>query len=507
MATQSEGAASSLSEELSGGQAVPILVGGLLGGFIAASIALSLASLIFSGPMSDGLGVAISASLIGGSVVAIVSGLYGSSPGMISGVQDSIAAVIAAATAVVATTAAPGTEVATAFAAVGLTTIAFGATLWAAGRWRLGRALQFVPYPVILGFIGATGIVIFQGALGVLSPRGAAVLDDLAILVPGLVLGAVMYAITRWSGSKYGVPVLIVGAAAAINLWANLGHGRDAAVEEGWFLGPFAQGQALDLLIMREVVNADWSALGSQIAVLLTAVAVGVIGFLLNAPAVAETTGADIDVDLDLGPTGLANVAAGMIGGLPGFLLLSDSVAVYKIAGLSRLAGVFTGIVGLGVAVAGTSLFSAIPTALVGGVLVFIAFNFLDDALGSSWAAVSRLDYGLITAMTLGVLVFGFGAAIVLGLLGAVLLFVFRYAQITVVNRDLDVMDYPGLVDRSPEERQALESASSRGRILELEGFVFFGTARQIAERVTNMDAAVDYVVVDTSRVKGIDSS
>lgn len=491
----------------SAGEWLTVVVGGVLGGFIAASIALSLAGLVFSGPLQSGLAVAISASLIGGGIIAIVAASRSSSPGMIAGVQDSTAAIIAAGTASLAATATPGTELATAFTAVGLTTAAVGIAFWAAGRWRLGRVLRFVPYPVMLGFVGATGVVIFLGAIDVLTPPQSSGGSTFAILIPGFVLGVTMFLIGRLTASRYGSPLAMVLLAAGIHAWAAAGPGRAAAVTNGWFLGPFEDTQAIDLLVMRSAVDADWWALAGQSGILLTTVGVAVVSFLLNAPAVAEVTGADIDVDIDLEPTGYANIAAGLIGSLPGFLLLSDSVAVAHVAGLKRATGVLTGVAGIAVAIAGTSLFSAIPTAVVGGVLVFIAANFAADALWDSRNVMGRGDVLLIVAMMLAVLVSSFGSAIVLGLVGALMLFVVRYAQIDVVRRDLDVADYPGLVDRSNADREALEALRGSGRVLELEGFVFFGTARQLADHITNLEASVRYLVIDLSRVNGIDSS
>lgn len=498
----------SLADEVTKGQRTELVVGGLFGGLISTSLAIALAGLVFDGRLAGGLATAISASLLGGSVIAVVVALGSRAPGMIAGVQDVTAAVIAVATMAVATKADAGSEVATAFTAVGVTTLALGLAFWLAGRWRLGRVLRFVPYPVVLGFVGASGIVLLEGAVSVLTPvEGESALSQIAVFAPGIILGVLLFVAARWIASRYALPLAILGTGLLVHLWVVADRGRDSAVDAGWFLGPFDESAGLDFLVMDAVFDADWGTIAGQSGVLLTAIAVGLVAFLLNAPAVAETTGVEVDVDADMVPTGVANLAAGLVGSLPGYLVLADTVAVHKVTGSKRLSGVLVGLTGLIVLIAGTRLFSLIPTALVGGVLAFIALNFLYDALVVSFTALPKADYVLIAAMTLGVLVSGFGVAIVLGLIGSIVLFVLRYAQIDVVSREMDTMHYPGLVDRSPDERALLEQAAGSGRIIELSGFVFFGTARQIAERIAHVPPQVRFLIVDLSRVTGIDSS
>ena len=131
---------SDLGEQSAGGNSLRMLIGGLLGGFIGASLSLSLSGLVFSGAASEGLGLAITGSLVGGGVVAIVSALKSSHPGIVAGTQDSTAAIIAVATSALVVQ--PERAVATTFAIVVLATTGMGADFWVAGRFNLGRLLH-----------------------------------------------------------------------------------------------------------------------------------------------------------------------------------------------------------------------------------------------------------------------------------------------------------------------------------------------------------------------------
>ena len=52
---------------------------------------------------------------------------------------------------------------------LGLASIATGIVLCGFGMTRMGRAIRYVPYPVVGGFLGATGCLILLGAIRVIT--------------------------------------------------------------------------------------------------------------------------------------------------------------------------------------------------------------------------------------------------------------------------------------------------------------------------------------------------
>ena len=355
---------------------------------------------------------------------------------------------------------------------------------------------------MILGFIGATGTVILIGAFAVLgweSPTDTAVaLPDLA---PGVFLGLVLFFGLRWVAFKYFLPAAIMLTGVTIHLWSGAtGNERPST-----FLGPFADSAGFRPTAILQLADADWGAVFGQSAILATVIFVGVVSFMLNAYATAEALGFQPDVDFDMPPLGIANIAAAGVGSLPAFLLLSDSTAVSKVAGSQRATGVIAGLFYLLVVVGGTRLFSIVPTAVVGGVLVFIALNFFDDAFWSSRAKVARSELALVIAMTIAPLLVSFGLTIVMGLVGAVALFVVRYSRIDVVQRTTDVVDYPDLIDRTQAEHTELELHRDEAIVLTLRGFLFFATSRRAGEVVADSPATT--VILDVRNVTGVDSS
>ncbi len=107
--------------------------------------------------------------------------------------------------------------------------------------------------------------------------------------------------------------------------------------------------------------------------------------------------------------------------------------------------------------------------------------------------------------MAAGALFVSFGATILLGLIGAVVLFAIRYAQFDVVRRTIDVVDYPGLVVRSAAEQTRLERHRGEATIVTVHGFIFFATAQQISRVL--MDSVAAHIVLDAGGVSDVDSS
>ena len=120
---------------------------------------------------------------VGAAIVAWRSSL----PFAIAGPDSSISVVLAALVATLANylLAHGGTRpLGPALIALSLTTAVTGAVLWVLGFARAGRAIRFVPYPVIGGFLGATGWLMVTGAVQVITDQKVT-LDNLGAFTSG----------------------------------------------------------------------------------------------------------------------------------------------------------------------------------------------------------------------------------------------------------------------------------------------------------------------------------
>jgi SulP family sulfate permease len=96
-----------------------------------------------------------------------------------------------------------------------------------------------------------------------------------------------------------------------------------------------------------------------------------------------------------------------------------------------------------------------------------------------------------------------------LGLVLAIALFAINYSRIELVREGEFGSTYRSNVERPAGDRQALRSVAERVYVLRVNGFVFFGTASGLLERIRKRVEArpIRFLVVDLRRVTGMDSS
>ena len=107
---------------------------------------------------------------------------------------------------------------------------------------------------------------------------------------------------------------------------------------------------------------------------------------------------------------------------------------------------------------------------------------------------------------------FGYLMGVVLGVIGACLMFALSYSRIGVVRRHLTRQEFSSNVERAPEQTRLLREEGERLHVFWLSGFIFFGSSNGLFERIRRAIDAQDekpvgYVVLDFSSVPGLDTS
>ena len=145
-----------------------------------------------------------------------------------------------------------------------LSAVLTGILLCVMGIARAGRVIRFIPYPVVGGFLGATGWLMTSGALRVITDHevGFSTIDallssmTLAKLTAAGAIALALFLSLRGQGKNPYVlaGILLAGLAAAYLALALTGTTFGVAQAEGWmFTAPAALGSALpwDLDVLR----------------------------------------------------------------------------------------------------------------------------------------------------------------------------------------------------------------------------------------------------------------
>jgi SulP family sulfate permease len=512
---------SQLIRELSPGRLLPSLAAGLVTAIIQITVATAFAVLVFSGDLSDYVPVGVGYMLFAAVIIATLMGLFSSFPGLVAGLQDSAVAILALVSAAIVqsmpASATPQETFATVVAAVALASLLTGVAFLILGYFKLGDLIRYIPYPVIGGFLAGTGLLLVQGAVLVMidAPLGPSLTrpDLLAKWLPGLAFAVLLLVVSRRSGHFLIMPGMLLAASVIFFVVLWLAHITTAeATAQGWLLGSLPEGGLWQPPTLSDLGRVNWSVLRGQVGSLAAIVLVSVLSLLLNATGIELVTGHEMDLNRELTVAGVANLVAGLGGGMVGFHVLSDTALVHKMGVRGRMGGIVLSAVCGAVLLAGGALLSLFPNFVLGGLLLFLGLGFLIEWVYDAWFTLPRIDYLLVVLILVVIGAVGFLQGVGLGVVVAVILFVVDYSRIGVVKHQLSGISHRSNVERPRLYRQLLRRKGHWLHILKLHGFIFFGTANRLFEQVRRRandlsSPSPRYVVLDFRLVTGLDSS
>lgn len=493
------------------------IIAGLVAGLLGVTFMFSFSAVILTGELAPFVPRLAGHLLLGGFVLALVAGLWSQYKGVVALPQNNPTAVLAV--IVVSVLAGSGGSVppeilfTTVIALIALSTVIGGAMLWLVGRFRLGQIGTYVPYPVVAGFLAATGWLLFKGSFYVMSGQAfdLAHLGDLTevadLWIPGAVFAVTLWLLSKYVANPFAMPIAIVVAIAGFfGILGITGTSRAAAVAGGWLLEPFGGGVLIEGINPADI---DWSIVVDEAGGMLTVLVIVAISVLLNLTALSSTLGKEVDIDRELRMIGATNLAVGAAGSLIGYHYVSLSTLGHRLKGDSRIVGVVVAVICLAAMTVGADALALIPKFVLGGMVMFIGIGFLDEWLFQSARKLSRSDLAIIVAILIVVEMVGFLEGVAVGLVIAVINFVLTYSRISVIRHELSGNEIRSSIERPPHHQQVLSEAGDSLLYLKLNGFLFFATTVGLLEEITKRlgDDRVLYIILDFEHVTGIDTS
>jgi SulP family sulfate permease len=522
-----------LSEQRRSEGLIPSLAAGVIIGAVEAVLAIAFAAFVFGGVLVGRLADAIGLYLVAAALTLAILAWRAGRRGVVGSVQDAAAAVLAVVAATTAAKAANLAKVAqyassgaykppdvflTVIAATLVVTVLCGVVFLALGTSRLGNLVRFVPYPVVGGFLAGTGWLLFKGGIYVASGveihvRTIHIMESPETLkhwLPAFAFGVILLLAVRWVKKPLTIPIVLgVGVAVfAIGMLVT-GSSIDAARHGRWLLGPFESARLWAPWTLRAIGGADWGTVLEQWAGIVTAVLVASIAILFNISGSEVVLHQDLDTDRELRDAGFLNVISGALGGIPGYHALSLTALAERMNVNARTAGLVASFVPLTAVVFGAAVIELIPRMIVGGVLVFLGLAFIVEWVWDKRRTLPKLEYVIVLLILLGIITKGFLPGVALGLVLAVVLFAINYGRIQLIHEVEFGETFQSNVDRPPTERAVLRTLGDRVQILRVNGFVFFGSASGLLERIRKRVEASPprFLLVDLQHVTGVDAS
>ena len=506
---------------------LPDLFSGTISGALTVTHSIAMAALVFSGELSPylptGIGMALSGAFLVGAIVA----LKASFPLMIAGPQSTSSVIIALSASALATRLSAEGSVdkvfPTVFVFIVLISLMVGLFLFTLGRFHLGTLIRYVPYPVVGGFLAGTGWMLCAGSIGFMTGEALSLQnlprlfqsDSVVLWLPGLIIAFVLLVTSRLYKGVLVLPSVLLAAVVLfyLALWISDISLAQAGLR-GMLLGPFAEEGFWRSINLSTLNGVDWQLLAGQAVSVMTIMFFVAVSVLLNATGIELVTASDIDLDQELCAAGIGNIAAGLGCGLMGYQFLGYSVLNSKAGARSRIAGLLSAAFCAATLLLGAPALTYFPKPVVGGLVLFLGFSLLIEWLYVGWTKLQRLDYLLVVTILFFIVTVGFLEGVGIGVLIAVILFAVNYSRVDVIKHALSGETHHSNVERAGRQQGLLQEKGRQIFILRLQGFLFFGSANTLFERVRQqMDVCgpgeepIRYVVLDFQLVNGLDSS
>ncbi|MBS1878111.1 MAG: sulfate permease [Actinobacteria bacterium] len=451
-------------------------------------------------------GVPIQNGLYAAAAGAIVYALFCTSRQISTGPSSSLAAVAGGA---VLATSLGGADAAQLVAGITLLT---GVLFLLLAVLRMGWIAQFLSKAVVTGFLAGSAVSVTIGELSKLTgteAEGETAWRELGSWIGGLgeihwttlLVGAGALAVIlilrfRWPKAP-GALVLVVAGLLASHLFDLGAHGVS-------LVGAVPRGLPAPVLPSIDVMSDHISAIA------IASVALLLIGFSQtagDARAFAARHRYRIDVNQESVAQGMANVGSGFFQGMPVSTSLSASSLNESSGARTPLASLTTGALVLATLFALAPLFSELPKAVLGAIIIdAVVFGMIDLPELRRLHRVARFDFLVAIAAVVAVLSAGVLAGVVIGVALSLgwLVYVTTRPSIPSLGREPGTQVFRDVTENPDDE------TFPGFAVIRPDGGLFFATAEALEDRVRELRDStrprLRVLVLDLEGVNFIDS-
>jgi sulfate permease, SulP family len=489
---------------------------------LSIAYSLSYAALIFAGPLEHQLSYGVAVTFLSAAVAGSVVALRSSLPFAIAGPDSSAVVIFAAmATSLVRHLVAQGHNelVGPVVIAMSLTTALTGLLLCALGVTRAGRAIRFVPYPVIGGFLGATGWLMITGAVRVVTDQAPTYSNlDAFLTIPiaerlaaALALAVVLHVLLRRSKSPFILPGMLFATIALAHIVVlAAGSSLGAAQASGWMFRPQLAASLTLPWRAGMLPSFPWDFLPSLLGDIVAVMFVTVITLLLNTTGIEIATRKEANIERDLRSLGLANLLTAAVGGYVSCTSLSRSTLAHLAGATGRVSGLTVAAIYGALLIIGPGFLGYVPKYVLSGVLFFLGAGLVYQWLIQSSRRLLVIEYLSLLGIALLIVYWGFIAGVLIGVMIGCATFALSASRVNVIKFNFDGSEYHSSLDRSPRELALLNEYGTEIQGISLQSYLFFGSANRLYQYVKTLlerQPSCRFIIFDFRLVTGIDSS
>ncbi|MBC8210417.1 MAG: C4-dicarboxylic acid transporter DauA [Gammaproteobacteria bacterium] len=401
-----------------------------------------------------------------------------------------------------------------------------GIILVAMGVAKLGKLIEVIPYPVVIGFTTGIGVVIatfqikdflgltitsgeghyLEKLMAIVQALPTIHLQDLLIgaltlsvlllwprmnsKIPGHLIALLTGSVCAWLATQLfqDFSVATIGSRFQYELNGIAGNGIPPFAPEfnwPWNL-PGGNG---------EPIGISWELIRALMPAAITIAVLGALESLLCAVIADGMSGKKHDSNDELIGQGLGNLLAPLLGGIPATAAIARTTANIKAGGRSPLSSVVHGVFILIAILSLSPLLSYIPMASMAALLLMVAWNMSEVKHFFRTVRVAPgSDVAVLIICFLLTVLFDMTIAVGVGVSLASILFIHKSISLTTTTKiekhHQDALDLP-----------------EQFAIYDVNGSLFFGSAQKAMRSIASVTPEVRVVILDMAEVNMIDMS
>ena len=392
-----------------------------------------------------------------------------------------------------------------------LATLMAGGLLVVMGFARLGSVIQFIPYPVTVGF--TSGI-----ALLIAASQGRDFFGLRMESVPAEFLEKLAAYAEHFATWNPWAVAIAAGSLAIVQLWPRVTHrvpGPLVALIAATLVVQLASlpvetietrfGGVPRGLPTPSIPIFEWSLVrelwGPAMAIALLAA----IESLLSAVVADGMLGTRHRPNMELVAQGIANLASPLFGGIPATGAIARTATNVRSGGRTPIAGIVHAATLLAIVLFFADWAAWIPIPALAGILLVVAWNMSEWRHFVQLFRMPRSDVAvLLTTFFLTVLV-DLTVALQAGIVLAALLFMRRMATLSQAGYVTQMLSEDE--DRDDPLAIARRSVPPGVEVFEVQGALFFGAATKFRESIDRVEASPRVLIMRLRNVIAIDAS
>jgi len=401
-----------------------------------------------------------------------------------------------------------------------------GMILLSMGLAKLGKLIEVIPYPVVIGFTAGIGVVIatfqIKDFLGLsIQSLSGHYLENLLLIIEKLptlklqefFIGILTIALLiLWPRMRNRVPAhLIALLVASVVAWivesinpelsiATIGSRfhfeQDGNVGSG--IPPFAPSFIWPWLLPGangEAIGLSWNLVRALLPAAITIAVLGALESLLCAVVADGMTGKKHDSNDELIGQGLGNIVIPFLGGIPATAAIARTAANVKAGARTPLASVIHGLFILLAILLLAPYLSYIPMAAIAALLLVVAWNMSEARhFMRALRMAPPSDIAVLLLCFFLTVLFDMTIAVGIGMGFASILFIHKSISLTEANK----------IENTHEQYGSLPKEIV---VFDIKGSLFFGSAQKAMNSIALVNPEVKAVILDMTEVNMMDLS